>query len=71
LSAAQNGASLEKAIMIERKIRALNPEPGVFTFINEKRVKLLEAKISDGKIVITKTQIEGKKPQESSMIIQR
>ena len=71
LSAAQNGASLEKAIMIERKIRALNPEPGVFTFINGKRVKLLEAKISDGKIVITKTQIEGKKPQESSMIIQR
>ena len=69
LSAAQNGASLEKAIMIERKIRALNPEPGVFTFINEKRVKLLEAKISDGKIVITKTQIEGKKPQESSMVI--
>jgi len=69
LSAAQNGASLEKAIMIERKIRALNPEPGVFTFINEKRVKLLEAKISEGKIVIIKTQIEGKKPQESSMVI--
>jgi len=69
LSAAQNGASLEKAIMIERKIRALNPEPGVFTFINEKRVKLLEAKISKGKIVIIKTQIEGKKPQESSMVI--
>ena len=69
LSAAQNGASLEKAIMIERKIRALNPEPGVFTFINGKRVKLLEAKISEGKIVIIKTQIEGKKPQESSMVI--
>ena len=61
----------DNPLLIERKIRALNPEPGVFTFIDGKRVKLLEAKISDGKIVITKTQIEGKKPQESSMIIQR
>jgi methionyl-tRNA formyltransferase len=67
LSAAQNGASLEKAVMIERKIRALNPEPGVWTFMNikskQKRVKLLEAELVDGKLKLTKIQIEGGKPQ--------
>ena len=56
-------------LLIERKIRALNSEPGVFTFMDGKRVKLLEARISDGKVVITKIQTEGKKPQISSILI--
>lgn len=56
-------------LLIERKIRALNPEPGVFTFIDGKRVKLLEAKISDDKVIITKTQTEGKKPVENSIVL--
>ena len=30
---------------IDRKIRALSSEPGVYTIINEKRVKLLEVKL--------------------------
>ncbi len=50
------------ALEIERKIWALNPEPGTFTFMDNKRVKLLEAKISNGKLKLTKIQVEGKKP---------
>jgi len=57
----------EIAIQIDRKIRALNPEPGTWTFRQTqgkpKRVKILEAKLIDGKLKIAKIQIEGKKPQ--------
>ena len=53
----------EIAIEIDRKIRALNPEPGTWTILNGKRTKILEAKIIDEKLKITKIQIEGKKPQ--------
>jgi methionyl-tRNA formyltransferase len=53
----------EIAAKIERKIRALNPEPGVYTFIKAKRTKLLEAELdSQGKLRLKKIQIEGKKP---------
>ncbi|MBI5079659.1 hypothetical protein HZB06_03290, partial [Candidatus Wolfebacteria bacterium] len=63
----------EIAEKIERKIRALNPEPGVWTQSYEntklyeitktkKRVKLLEAEIKDGKLKLKKIQIEGKNP---------
>ena len=52
---------------IERKIRALNPEPGVYTFMDikfeKKRVKLLEAELVDGKLKLTRIQVEGGKPQ--------
>lgn len=48
---------------IERKIRALNPEPGVWTYINGKRTKLLEAEIIDKKLHLKKIQVEGKKPK--------
>jgi len=49
---------------VARKIKALNPDPGVFTFIDQKRIKLLEIrKDSDGSIIITKIQPESKKPQ--------
>ncbi len=51
------------AIEIEKKIRALNPEPGIWTLRDGKRIKLLEAEIIDGKLKITKLQVEGKKPQ--------
>ncbi len=50
------------AIEIDRKIRALNPEPGIFTIINGQRVKLLEAKIQDNKLKLVKIQKSGKKP---------
>ncbi len=65
LRAAQDGASLEKddPVVIERKIRALNPEPGVWTLKEGKRMKILEAEIRDGKLKLKKIQFEGKKPQ--------
>jgi len=63
LIAAESGDN-ENATIIDRKIRALNPEPGTWTMRNGKRMKLLEAKIRDGKLVLTKIQVEGKKPQE-------
>ncbi len=61
----------DNQIEIERKIRALNPEPGAWTIwqggkpfdaAQGKRTKLLEAQITDGKIKLTKIQVEGKKP---------
>lgn len=62
LSAALAGNS-EKAMEIDRKIRALGAEPGVYTLQNEKRTKLLEAKIENGRLVLTKIQEEGGKPK--------
>ncbi|MEK7657645.1 MAG: methionyl-tRNA formyltransferase [Patescibacteria group bacterium] len=59
--AQKNGGEI--AIEIERKIRALNPEPGVWTVKDNKRIKLLEAAIIDNsKLELTKIQKEGKKP---------
>jgi methionyl-tRNA formyltransferase len=56
----------DEAEKIFNKIRALNPDPGVFTFIKtrsgEKRVKLLEAELKNGKLELLKVQPEGKKP---------
>ena len=54
---------------IARKIRALNPEPGVWTIQNGKRLKLLEVKKIDGTWTITKTQLEGKNPKEVRMVV--
>ncbi|MHB9019356.1 MAG: methionyl-tRNA formyltransferase [Minisyncoccota bacterium] len=59
---------LEKDVpeSIFNKIRALNPDPGVFTFIKtkngEKRIKLLNAEIKEGRIELITVQPEGKKP---------
>lgn len=52
---------------IWRKIRALNPNPGVYTFEEndgkKTRVKLLDAELRDGKLIPTLIQYEGKKPR--------
>ncbi len=53
--------------VIVRKVRALNPEPGVFTILHLKngknlRLKLLEAELKDGALNLLKVQAEGKKP---------
>ncbi len=54
-------------VLIEKKVRALNPEPGVWTLtrVNGKpvRMKILKARISDGKIILEEIQYEGKRPQ--------
>ncbi len=56
---------------IARKIRALSHDPGVFTFINGKRTKLLEVKdIPDG-YMITKIIPEGKKEQDAHIILKK
>lgn len=53
----------EKAIEIDRKIRALNPEPGAWTIKDSRRMKILESELSgDGKLLLKKIQFEGGKP---------
>ena len=62
-------AGREKAIEMERKIRALNPEPGTWTLQQVQgkpmRMKILEAELTaDWKLKLKKIQYEGKKPVE-------
>lgn len=52
--------------LIYRKIKALNPEPGVYIFKNGKRVKLLEAELANGTIRITRIQVEGERPKSAA-----
>ena len=52
-----------KSAALDRKIRALNPEPGVWTMRNGKRLKLLEAGIRDGRLQLTVIQEEGQTPR--------
>lgn len=62
LGAAEAGDK-EKAEAVLRKIRALNPEPGVWTMRGTKRMKLLDAEVQNGKLVLKEIQIEGQRPQ--------
>ncbi len=53
----------DNPIEVERKIRALNPEPGTWTMKDGKRMKILEAELTaENKIKLKKIQFEGKKP---------
>lgn len=55
----------EVAQIIERKIRALNPEPGVWTAdADGKRIKLLAAEMRNGAIKLVRIQREGGNPQQ-------
>ncbi len=54
----------EKAILIDKKIRAIGHEPGVYTIKNNKRIKLLSAELSQKKLKLKIIQKEGKKPIE-------
>jgi methionyl-tRNA formyltransferase len=63
LEKAQNEGG-EIAKEIDRKIRALNPEPGTWTLQDGKRMKILEAILTpENKLKLKKIQFEGKKPQ--------
>ena len=73
LKVAMSGESWEAAQEIERKIRALNPEPGTWTlgkaFIDlkiepEKEVKIIRTRLDDGKLLPEIIQISGKTPQK-------
>ena len=66
--------SEEEAARIERKFRALNPWPGIWTKVtnsqndkatnrvSEKRVKILSLILDHGKLAIEQVQLEGKNP---------
>ena len=74
LKAALEGKDKGTASAIDRKIRALTPEPGVWTKLSEKiqsakytlpggkRIKLLELKMENGALILLKIQVEGKTP---------
>ena len=47
---------------IERRIRAFTPWPGCYTVIDDLRIKILEAHMENGKLVIDTVQPAGKKP---------
>ena len=61
--------TMDNPLMIFRKIMALSPDPGVYTMQNGKRVKLLDARLENDAIVITRIVIEGKKPSEANLIL--
>lgn len=47
---------------VERKLRAYTPWPGIWTIHNEKRLKIINAHLEDGKLVLDEVQLEGKNP---------
>jgi methionyl-tRNA formyltransferase len=47
-----------------RKVRALTPEPGVWTIKDGKRMKILDADYKGGKLILRRTQIAGELPKE-------
>ncbi|MBI2450688.1 MAG: methionyl-tRNA formyltransferase [Candidatus Nealsonbacteria bacterium] len=47
---------------IERQIRAFNPWPGTYAMHKGKRIKILQARLENGKLIIERVQPEGKKP---------
>ncbi|MDE2019338.1 MAG: methionyl-tRNA formyltransferase [Patescibacteria group bacterium] len=63
LEAAARGDA-EKTAMADRRIRGLNPDPGVWTIRDGKRIKLLEAEVTNGTLRLRKIQKEGEKPKE-------
>jgi len=52
----------ESAKSIAQKVKAFYPWPGAWTIINNKRVKILKAKVVNKKIKLEIVQPEGKKP---------
>ncbi len=59
------------AVRLDRFVRALGREPGVWTYLPDgKRIKVLESAVSpDGKFIAKKIQREGKKPQEPEGLV--
>jgi methionyl-tRNA formyltransferase len=61
LEAALRGDLLQ-AETIHRMVRTFTPEPGVWTLKEKKRMKILETRISENKLILMKVQMDGKKP---------
>lgn len=71
LRKAFSGESRADAELSDRMIRALNPDPGVWTTRQIKgkpqRIKLLEAGLSGDRLVLKLVQAEGKTPQPAKL----
>ncbi len=48
-------------VEIDRKFRALKPWPEIYTMVGGKRLKIIGLHLEDGKLVLDKVQLEGKK----------
>lgn len=48
-------------IVIERKFRALKPWPEIYTMAGGKRLKILGLHLEEGKLILDRVQLEGKK----------
>lgn len=53
----------ENPEIVLRKVRALNPEPGVWTLKDGKRMKILNAEIKEKTFKLKTIQFEGEKPK--------
>jgi methionyl-tRNA formyltransferase len=68
---------LNASTLIERSVRALNPWPGVWTTVPEHegrtdvRLKLLEAKIDQQKLIVTSWQFDGEQAQRGRLILSK
>jgi len=51
-----------QAITVHNFIRAMNPWPGAWTFINKKRLKILKAHLENKELILDEVQLEGKNP---------
>lgn len=47
---------------VEAKLRAYSPWPGIWTYHNENRLKILKAHLELGRLIIDEVQLEGKNP---------
>jgi len=63
LAAARAGTSPDTASAILRKIYAFTPEPGAWTLQDGKRMKLLDATLTGGRLILRETQRDGEKPK--------
>ena len=52
----------EPALQLVKKIHAFSPKPGAYIMQGAKRLKLLSARLEDGKVVLEQVQPEGKPP---------
>lgn len=60
----------DSPVTVDRKIRALNPDPGAYTIMSGKRTKLISGTINtDGFYTITSVIPEGKKEQRVSIVV--
>lgn len=60
----QVSLAMDDPVAVWRKVRALNPEPGVWTMRDGRRMKILAADLVGGKLSLTRTQLDGELPKD-------